>query len=629
MTNATRKIKTTSSPTIEQAVLAAAFGLGIAIILAVAVFLGFQLLHVNRIYPGVSVGGVDLGGMTQSKATAALSTELTYTEAGRIILTDQNNTWAASPGQMGLFLDPQTSAEQAYQIGRSGTLNQRLTDKLTGLRQGHEIAPSFIFDQRLAFHYLSTLASEHIDRPVIEPRLSIEGTEIIIHPGQSGRQLDISASLTSIGDLMESHEDGLIPLPVVEPDPVILDVEQQADLARGILSQPLTLSMPPAEAETNELGPWTFSPEELATMLIFQRVDDHDSSYYQVSLNYRMLNDFLIRLAPSLQKEEQNTRFIFNDDSLQLDIIEPAMVGRTLDLQKTIDSIQQGAIALQHDIPLTFIYTNPAVTDQATGESLGITELVHAQTSYFYGSSGARIFNISLAASKMHGVLIAPGATFSTGSQLGEVSEETGYKEGLIIFGDSTIEGVGGGVCQVSTTLFRTAFFAGFPITERHSHAYRVSYYEKDAGNHIDDTLAGLDATVFVPVIDLKFTNDTPYWLLMETYVDEGARRLTWKFYSTKDGRSLEWHTTGPVNIVEAPKARYQENPELEKGEVDQIDWEAEGADVTVDRTVRKDGEILFQDSFYTHYEPWRAIYEYGPGTEGMPPEDSEDEEED
>ena len=622
MTYATRKIKTGSPPTIEQAVLAAALGLGIAILFAVAAVLGFQIFHANRIYPGVSVGGIDISGMTQTKAAAVLSSELNYTEAGRIVLTDQNNTWATSPGQMGLFLDPQTAAQQAYQVGRTGTFSQRLTDQLNGLRQGHEIAPSFIFDQRLAFHYLSTLASEYIDRPVIEPRLSVEGTEVIIQPGQSGRQLEINAALQAIGDLMETREDGLIPLPVIEPDPVILDVAQQADLARGILSQPLTLSMSPEE--TDQLGPWTFSPEELAAMLIFQRVDDQDSSYYQVSLNYRMLNDFLIRLAPALQKQEQNTRFIFNDDTRQLEIIEPAIVGRTLDLQKTIDAIQQGAAALQHNIPLIFVYTNPVVTDEATGESLGITELVQAQTSYFYGSSAARIFNISLAASKMHGVLIAPGETFSTGHQLGEVSEETGYQEGLIIFGDSTIEGIGGGVCQVSTTLFRTAFFAGFPVTERYSHAYRVSYYEKDAGNNIDPTLAGLDATVFVPVIDLKFTNDTPYWLLMETYVDEGARRLTWKFYSTKDGRSVEWNTTGPINIVEAPKPRYQENPELQKGEVEQIDWEADGADVTVDRTVYKDGEVLFRDTFNTHYEPWRAIYEYGPGTEGMPPEDAE-----
>jgi len=626
MTNATRKIRTTSSQTIEQATLAAVFGLLIAIVLGALAFFGFHILYTNRIYPGVTVNSIDLGGMTQNKAVEALSVEMNYIDSGTILLRDQDKPWAATPGQMGLFLDPQTTAKQAYEVGRTGTLNQRLTTQLSSMRHGREITPSYVFDQRLAFRYLSTLAAEYIDRPVVEPRMTIEGTEVIIHSGQSGRQLDITSALAAIGDLMETQEDGILPLPVVEPNPVILDVEQQAELARGILSQPLTISMPPGESE--ELGPWTFSPEELAAMLIFQRVDDHESSYYQVSLNYRILNEFLIRLAPSLQKEEQNTRFIFNDDTLQLDIIEPAVIGRTLDLQASIEAIQQGAMALQHTVPLQFIYNQPAVDDTATGESLGITELVHAETSYFYGSSAARIFNISLAASKMHGVLIAPGETFSTGSQLGEVSEETGYQEGLIIFGDSTIEGVGGGVCQVSTTLFRAAFFSGFPITERHSHAYRVSYYEKDAGNNRVDTLAGLDATVFVPVIDLKFTNDTPYWLLMETYVNEGARKLTWKFYSTKDGRTVDWYTTGPVNIVEAPKPRYQENPELEKGEVEQIDWEADGADVTVERTISKEGEILFEDNFYTHYEPWRAVYEYGPGTEGMPPEDAEDEEE-
>jgi len=102
---------------------------------------------------------------------------------------------------------------------------------------------------------------------------------------------------------------------------------------------------------------------------------------------------------------------------------------------------------------------------------------------------------------------------------MGEVSLNNGYAEELIIYNGQTIQGVGGGVCQVSTTLFRTAFFSGFPIAERHPHAYRVKYYEKESGNRLNNRLAGLDATVYVPLVDLKFINDTPYWLLMETYV--------------------------------------------------------------------------------------------------------------
>ena len=203
---------------------------------------------------------------------------------------------------------------------------------------------------------------------------------------------------------------------------------------------------------------------------------------------------------------------------------------------------------------------------------------------------------------------------------LGDISLDNGYAEALIIYGDRTIKGVGGGVCQVSTTLFRTVFFAGYPIVERHPHAYRVLYYEQTASGRVDPRWAGLDATVFVPLVDFKFKNDTPYWLLMEVYVDAAHRYITWKFYSTSDGRTVEWSTTGLQNKTDPPAPQYIENPELEPGEIRQVDWPVEGADVTVTRVVYRDGEVLYRDVFTTHYRPWRAVCEYGPGTEGMPP---------
>ena len=254
---------------------------------------------------------------------------------------------------------------------------------------------------------------------------------------------------------------------------------------------------------------------------------------------------------------------------------------------------------------------------------------MHTENSYFYGSDEARIQNIETAASQFHGLLVPPNSTFSMAEAMGEITLDNGYTEALIIYNGQTIEGVGGGVCQVSTTLFRAAFFAGFPITERHPHAYRVSYYEKTSGNQRNNNLAGLDATVYIPLIDLKFVNDTPYWLLMETYIDHPANRLRWKFYSTSDGRTVEWETTGPTNIEEPEKPDYRENPELAKDEIEQVEWEADGADVLVERTIFKDGSVWLQDSFSTHYEPWRAVYEYGPGTSGIPKEEDNGKEKD
>jgi vancomycin resistance protein YoaR len=360
-------------------------------------------------------------------------------------------------------------------------------------------------------------------------------------------------------------------------------------------------------------------PDTLAGMLSIERVTDGGKGDFRVGLNSSLLRSYLGSLAPNVDIFPQNARFTFNDTTRQLEVLQKSVTGRTLDVEGTLQAIEEQLPAGQHTIPLVFKEIKPRVEDTATAQSLGITELLHAETSYFYGSSAARVQNIQAAASRFHGLLVAPGETFSMANALGDISLDNGYAEALIIVGDKTIQGVGGGVCQVSTTLFRTVFFSGFPVVERHPHAYRVYYYEKVAGNRIDSNLAGLDATVFVPLVDFKFTNDSPYWLLMETYVNPQTSSITWKFYSTSDGRSVQWQTTGPVNIVPAPPPVYHENPDLKQGEIKQVDWKADGADVTVNRTVLKNGNVYLQDTFNTHYESWADTYEYGPGTENIP----------
>jgi hypothetical protein len=111
----------------------------------------------------------------------------------------------------------------------------------------------------------------------------------------------------------------------------------------------------------------------------------------------------------------------------------------------------------------------------------------------------------------------------------------------------------------------------------------------------------------------------------METYVNAQGRNLTWKFYSTSDGRTTDWDTTGPQNVVEPEPPLYEESSELSQGEIKQVDWEAQGADINVTRTVRRDGQVISGDVFSTHYLPWRAVYHYGPGTEVPSPEPTEE----
>jgi len=592
-------------------------GVGLFILALVMYLIGFYFDYSGRIYPGVNMGWVDLSGKTPAEAALLLALQYDYPHSGQILLRDGGQTWVASPVEVGLALDPVRNAHLAYNLGRSGSLGERLGDQFQAWYHGLTLPLEMTFDQRIARHYLESIAAQ-VNIPTVEASLHVDGLDVLVQPGQIGRRVDIPATTAALETLTRSLMDGEIPLVVQEDPPVIMDVEEQARIARNIISAPLIVNYP--GAEEGAPGPWAFAREDLADMLIIERVATPEGVEYQVNLSDERLRNFLNEIAPDLAKREENARFIFDDDTRQLEVIQPAIYGQSVDVETTIQSLNARVLAGEHDVTLDMEYSTPEITDEATAEDLGITELVSSHTTYYYGSDSSRKQNIATAAERFHGLLIPPGATFSMGDVLGDVSLDTGYAEAWIIYGDRTIKGVGGGVCQVSTTLFRTVFFGGYPIEERHPHAYRVYYYEQTYGGGHDTQWAGLDATVYVPVVDFEFTNDTPYWLLMETYV--GNFYLTWKFYSTSDGRTVEWDTTGLTNKQDPPEPRYEENEDLDAGVIKQVDWSVEGADVTVTRDVWRNGEIIYEDTFQTHYMPWRAVCEYGPATEGMPPKD-------
>ncbi len=603
----------TSKKIVLQLLWAVLISIGVFVILLAGGFLIFEIGFSSRIIPGVYVDQVKLSGLTVEEAQTRLAESLPYTYEGRLQFIYGEHVWEARPIDLGYVIDPAATAQAAFDIGRDDWLAPNLATQARAWFSGVQLSPVGVYDEKISQAFLSDIASE-INRPVVEATLGLEGTAVVVKDGQVGRDVKISETLALLTVPLANLQSGVVPLLVEETPPAIMDASAQAEMARQILSQPLTLTLPGGASES---GPWTIQPEDLAAMLTIARTAESDSENptYQVALNRQLFSIYLNSLAPTLYVDPVNARFIFNDETAQLEVLEPAVIGRKLDVQASLDHINAQLAVGEHTIDLQLQDLAPTVSDEMTGAELGITELVGQETSYFYGSDAARIQNIKTASAQFHGLLIPPGATFSMAQALGNISLENGYAEALIIYGDQTIQGVGGGVCQVSTTLFRTAFFAGFPIEERHAHAYRVRYYEMESNGSYNSQLAGLDATVYVPIVDLKFTNDTDYWLLMETYVYNNSS-LTWKFYSTSDGRSVDWTTTGLTNVVPAPDPRYTENPDLPQGVIEQVDYAADGAEITINRTVYKNGVIYFADSFYTKFQAWQAKFEYGPGTD-------------
>lgn len=591
------------------ALLAAVF---ILISGAFALLLGARFYYADRALPGIRSANLDLSGMTRAEIEVSLAQVYTYPSRGRIVLHDGETLWIATPSELGLQMDYRAMADEALSFGWNGRFTDNLANQLDAWYSGYLIAPRAVLDQRLAGQYLNTLAAA-IDRPTREASVSVKGLGIEVHPGQIGRRLDIPAALELLTPSITRFFDVDLALPIEESPPAVLDASEIAAIARTILAEPLVI--------TSEFaGPWSIEPQQLAEMLSFELVEVGDRQQYTIRIDQAPLLAVLEPLIDDLAAEPQNARFVFNDTTRQLELLQPAVIGRRLDLETTLAAITEQLLAGEHRVPLRFAIELPPANDNTTGAELGITEEVSVVSTYFSGSSSSRVHNIKTAAAAFHGLLVAPGETVSMAEVLGEISLDTGYAEALIIYGNSTINGVGGGVCQVSTTLFRAAFFGGYQLDERHPHAYRVSYYEQGPGS----PGPGLDATVFIPKVDFKFTNDSEHWLLLETYVYNN-RQLLWKFYSTSDGRQVTWSNSGPLNVKPAPAALYRENAELAEGQIKQVDWAADGMNINVTRKVTRSGETLHNDVIKTRYIAWQAVYEYGPGTvlpEGVTPSD-------
>jgi vancomycin resistance protein YoaR len=604
-------------PVIGYQILAALLG-GLLLFLAGVGSLSglYQLLYAGRILPGVSMAGVELSNLTPDQASQTLEQRLIYPQAGQVVFRDGDRIWVAKPAELGLSFDTASSVKAAYQFGRRGGILAQLASQINSWQAGTNLAPVVLFDERVAYQYLQDLATQ-IDQPVVETELVLNGTEVLYTPGRTGRALDVDATLAKLVERLSSFQDGEVALVIQEQSPVVAEASSQAQILQQAVSAPLQLTL--SNAQSGDPGPWTIDPAGVASMFTVNRVQTESGWEYQLSVDTRLVDDILREAAATIDQPASNARFTFDDNpgsnTRQLILLASAQEGRTLNIASSDAAITQALLSGQHQVPLAIETVTPEVGNNATAQSLGITGLVSKSTTFFRGSPPSRLTNIKTASSQFHGLLVPPNSTFSMGSVLGDISLDNGYAEALIIFNGRTITGVGGGVCQVSTTLFRTAFLGGYPIVERHAHAFRVMYYEQTSSS-TDQNLAGLDATVYFPLVDLKFTNDRPYWLLMETYFNPEEMSLTWKFYSTDDGRTMSWQNLGLHNVSPAPAPSYVENPDFAPNTCKQVDYQADGADITVTRAVSAaNGQELFSDVFQTHYEPWQAVYQIGPGT--------------
>jgi vancomycin resistance protein YoaR len=574
--------------------------LGVSLLGAVLVF---ELYHTDRIYSGVLVWGVDVGGMRPEEAIATLEDGLGL-DAPLVTLYGPDRSWSVRPADLGLQLDPWATLSPAYYLGRSGAWTDNITTRLRLMIYGEDLSPVVVYDERVARLYLETLA-EQINLPSTAAAFSLDGATPVASSARPGRHVDVDATLAALFPAVTRLAPAEMTLVVYEVLPAVADAEPARAEAEALLDGPLTLVLDrPREGDP---GPWVVPPEELAAMLVIQT----EGQELHAALDEDALRFYLGGLTATLAIEPVDARFHFNDNLKQLEAISPSAEGRMLDVNASAARIVQELASGNRYVPLAVQAVPPRYPDAATAEELGIVERVAEGDSYFIGSPSGRDHNIRLATSKFDGIVVGPGETFSFNHYLGEVSAEAGYDKSYITAGEQLAIEVGGGICQVSTTAFRAAFWGGYPIVQRWYHTYRVSYYELMGAG------VGMDATVYSPLVDFKFTNDRPHPLLIETKIEESAHRLIFRFYSTDDGRRVEKEGPEIGDETEPGSPIYQLDETLAPGTV--IQWQSaiKGLTATVRRHVfDAEGHLLYDDVLISEYAARRAAYHYGPGYE-------------
>lgn len=569
--------------------------LAAALLLLLAVPAGIRLSHVDRIYPGVRVAGIDVGGLTAGDAGERLrAAGLDGTRA--LTLLADTETLRMAAGEGGVGLDEAATLAAAMAVGRDRGLLARTLVPLRAAFLGQDIPAVVTVDEAALAVTLAQLARD-FDREPRDAAFVLEGTSPRAVEAVIGRRLDQGRAFAGLRDVAARGQWPIegFRLPVTTTAPAVQALGEALNQATELLREAITLR---SGEDT-----WQLAPADLAPLLRPQA----DGQTVRLALDEAGLATWMAPITAVVSRTAELPRFEFMPQTRTLKLLRAGQRGQRIDLAATAERIlAAGGGARLVRLPL--LIAEPAVADGATAADLGLQEVVAQATSRFSGSAPGRIHNVALASAQYHGLLVPPDAVFSFNEHLGDVSEEAGYKKTLIIVDGATQDGVGGGVCQVSTTLFRAGFMAGLPIVERHAHGYRVGYYEQGAP-------PGFDATIYSPIVDLKMRNDTGHWLLIATGTNKAAATTTFILYGTKPPREVK---LGPVvqgKPVPPPPPRTELDPALAPGSSEIKEYARDGLSVTLTRIIIEGGTER-TETFGSRYVPTGQIVAVGPPLE-------------
>jgi vancomycin resistance protein YoaR len=556
-------------------------------VLGIALFARAYTLR-DSVLPGVSVAGVDVGGLSPVDARARIDERLADRLGHPVEIVVGSKSLRVTPSNI-FRVDAAASEQVAFDAARE-SIPARLGALAVPFAVHKDVQPVLRIHESGRAALAEKLAA--LTRRAVSARVSMDGTDAVVRPGRDGTAIDDQAVLDSLEAAslagLPSFE---VELQTVEP-PISTDAaERAATVARTIAAAPVRLELE-GEGEIGKLG-----RAQLASLVRFEP----KAGAVDVVLDPAGIERKLHPVVKPFTKKPVDATFRVSGDRAYL---IKAKNGTTLDVKDAQNTIFNAGTGPGNRVAMLSLA--PLRPDLTTKEAkaLGIREQVSTFTTDMGDSSPNRIWNVHLLGNYLDGTILEAAETFSYNEVVGPRTIERGFREGQMIFGGVLIPSIGGGVCQTATTIFNAAFEAGLPVKERHNHSWYISHYPM-----------GRDATVSWGGPDLVFKNDLKHAILIDVSYTDTTFTVT--FYGTKQGRKVTSTTADPSNYTQ-PSMHYAIDPTAAPGSKTVVAGGGPGFDTNVHRKVFEHGKLIREDDFFTRYTPQNPTTVYGPG--GKPP---------
>lgn len=579
--------------------------LGVLVFTVVAL-VGMRAVYAGKIYPNVSIGAVDVSGLTKAEALEKISKRIEVLEEQGITVKIGDKTDVLRPSNLNNEVDAEQAVVLAVMVGREGSFARQIGDLLSAPWRTKEILLPMTVDERAYDVELANFQALYAS-PGSDVRLSIDRTVVkVLDDVKSGFTLDIHDTRTQLINQLVRLDNTTIVVPIIQQEPVIdpATADEAIVSAERMLAEPLVLR--------HDRQVFTVSRADIGQWITSTAVD----RALVPAVDEQVLAAYVAEMGEKINNIPQTADIQLDENGKIVDFVPP-QAGEVLEEAETIQLIikvlhdrRDGVQTDVSELALPVVTQKPRIS--ASAAELGIEELIGVATTSFAGSPQNRRLNIANGTKFLTGALIAPGEEFSTIKTLGVIDNTTGYLPELVIKGDRTIPEFGGGLCQVSTTLFRSVLNAGLPVTSRRNHSYRVGYYERDgAGNYIGP---GLDATIYDPAPDFRFKNDTAGHILVRGYVHGDL--VTFELYGKTDGRQASVDGPHTLSTTPAGKPIYGVTSDLPAGTIKKIESAHPGGTAIATYSVKySDGRVETQE-FKSFYRPWPERFLVGEGTD-------------